>query len=314
MAYSLDPELAAAMAAVADRPNLGKIERGDWRTLRETVNASFAQWKALAPAYRDVETRTFSVTTRDGAAIELRWYAKKGAAPGSAVVYAHGGGMILANVDLYDPVVMPYVSTTGTPFLSVEYRLAPEARGDTPAQDTFAALAWLRDHAAELGVDPARIAIMGDSGGGGVAAGTAILARDRKVPLARQILIYPMLDDRNLTPIPEVEPFATWTYDNNFTGWSALLGDDLGKETVPPSAAPSRLKDFTGLAPAYIEVGELDIFRDESIAYAQGLAAARISIELHVHPNAPHGYDRLGAGSQVAARAMADRMRVIRSL
>lgn len=218
------------------------------------------------------------------------------------------------NLDVYDPVVAEWVSGTGVPFLSVDYRLAPDARGETPAEDVFAAIRWLIAHATELGVDPDRIAVMGDSGGGAVIAGAAILARDCGVKLARQILIYPMLDDRNQTPDPHIAPFATWTYDGNFTGWSALLGDDLGQNHVSPVAAPARLREFGGLPPTYIEVGELDIFRDEDVAYAQALAKAGISVELHVHPGAPHGFDRHAPGSQLARRAMQDRLRVIKSI
>jgi acetyl esterase/lipase len=196
----------------------------------------------------------------------------------------------------------------------VGYRLAPEATGTMLAEDVFAGLTWLIEHAPELGVDPARIAVMGDSGGGAPAAGAAILARDRHIPVARQILVYPMLDDRNLTPDTEREPFLTWTYDNNFTAWNAVLGADLGSENVPPAAAPGRLKDFTGLASAYIDVGELDIFRDEAISYAQNLARAGVSIELHVHPGVPHGWERFAPRSASGSRAMQDRARAVASV
>ena len=134
------------------------------------------------------------------------------------------------------------------------------------------------------------------------------------MPLARQILIYPMLDDRTTTPGPIPREYLTWTYDNNFTGWHALLADETGTGQVSPIAAPGRLKDFTGLAPAYIEVGDLDIFRDEAIAYAGGLASAGVPIELHVHPGAPHGFERFVPDAAVARRAMADRARAIAAI
>lgn len=263
-----------------------------------------------------MRTTSFTTPASDGEAeIELRWYAKAGPAPGSAVVYAHGGGMIGGSLDLYDEVVSWYVSQTGVPLLSVGYRLAPEATSSTTlAEDVFTGLTWLAGHASGLGADPARIAVMGDSGGGGPAAAAAILARDRDVPLARQILIYPMLDDRNTTPGPVPPGLLTWTYDNNFTGWHALLGDEIGTEKVSPIAAPGRLTDFTGLAPAYIEVGDLDIFRDEAITYAGGLASAGVPVELHVHPGAPHGFERFVPDAAVAQRAMADRARAIAAI
>jgi acetyl esterase/lipase len=155
---------------------------------------------------------------------------------------------------------------------------------------------------------------MGDSAGGGIAAGAAILARDRAVPLTRQILIYPMLDDRKVSGPDPRERLFTWTVDMNFTGWSARLADEVGSPLVSPASAPARLTDFAGLAPAYVEVGDLDLFRDESIAYALGLAGAGVPIELHVHPNATHGFDRVAPGATLTQRAMQDRVRVLQSL
>lgn len=316
MPYEMDPELVPAMAVLAAKAaDAPTPARGDWRALREASAVGLAYMATLAPTSTDVTARSFFTPTRDGAQeIELRWYEKAGAAPGSAVVYTHGGGMIGGSLDLYDEVVSWYVSQTGVPFLSVGLRLAPEAASPTTlAEDVFTAVIWLIEHAAGLGVDPARTAVMGDSGGGGPTAGAAILARDRGVPLAKQILVYPMLDDRNTEPGPLPDGLLTWTYDNNYTGWYTLLGENIGTDDVPPVAAPARLVDFGGLAPAYIEVGDLDIFRDESIAYAAGLAGAGVPVELHVHPGAPHGFDRFVPEATVSRRAMADRARAVTS-
>ena len=223
--------------------------------------------------------------------------------------------MILSNARLYDGPVARYTSASGVPFFSVDYRYAPEFPAPVPVTDCYAALRWLADHAADLGVDPGRIAIMGDSGGGGVAASLAIYARDQGGPaISKQVLIYPMLDDRTTVPDPEIEPFAVWSYDDNITGWGALLGDDAGGEDVSPYGAAARLEDFAGLPPAYIEVGELDIFRDEDVDYARRLTAAGISAELHVHPRVPHAFEALVPRAEVSQRSYAERNRVLRGL
>jgi acetyl esterase/lipase len=319
MSYQLDPELVAVMATLAEQGAATPAPaRGDWKSLREAGELGQAYMATLVPASSSVRTTTFHTTARDGAPLELRWYTKTGAAghsPGPAVVYAHGGGMVLGTLDLYDEVLSWYVDHTGVPFLSVGYRRAPdEASGTTLSQDVFAGLSWLLTSHSELGVDPARVAVMGDSGGGAPAAGAAILARDRGIALTKQILVYPMLDDRNQTPDSARTPYLTWTYDNNYTAWSAVLGDRFGTDDVSPLAAPARLSDHSGLAPAYIDVGELDIFRDEAIAYAQDLARAGVPIELHVHPGVPHGWERFAPDSAAAKRAMADRARAVSAI
>jgi acetyl esterase/lipase len=155
--------------------------------------------------------------------VPLRWPTTEGhgsSNDGSAVVYLHGDGMILGSVQASDRYVAGHVAESGVPVLSVDYRRAPEDPYPTPVEDCFAALAWLAAHADELFVNAARIAFMGDSGGGGLAAATALMARDRELTVAKQILIYPMLDDRTTTPDPMLEPFAFSTYDNNYTDWT----------------------------------------------------------------------------------------------
>jgi acetyl esterase/lipase len=317
MSYELDLELAPAMAALSAKAAAApKPARGDWQAVRATAAAGQAYMATLVPPSPSVTTTDFRTHTLDGEGeIDLRWYTTAGSVKGSAVVYTHGGGMLGGSIDLYDTLVAWYVAQAGVPFLSVGLRLAPEAPTSTAmAEDVFSALMWLHAHAEEFGVDRSRIAVMGDSGGGGPTAGAAILARDNDVPVAKQILVYPMLDDRNTTAGAIPDELLTWDYDNNYTGWVTLLGDELGTDTVSPISAPVRLADFTGLAPAYIDVGDLDIFRDESIAYAGRLAAAGIPIELHVHPGAPHGFERFVPDAAVSTRAMADRARAVSAI
>jgi acetyl esterase/lipase len=315
MPLTINAELAAVLVAAA--ATSGQIQlpsRGDVLALREFIDRNLAAVDSAEPDSQNVSSQDHQIEVAGGASILARWYTKAGSNPGSAVVYFHGGGMVGGSVGIYDKSVARYVEETGVPFLSVDYRLAPEFTGTSLVDDGHSALEWLVGQAEVLQVDPRRIAVLGDSGGGGVAAGVAIAARNAGTPLAKQILIYPMLDDRNLDPDPEIAPFAGWTYDNNYTGWHALLGENLGTDRVSPLAAPARLSDFAGLAPAFIDVGELDIFRDENIRYALNLFRAGVSCELYVRPGSMHGFDRLAPTSRVASASWDDRYHAITSL
>jgi acetyl esterase/lipase len=192
---------------------------------------------------------------------------------------------------------------------SVEYRLAPEHPFPAPVEDCYAALKWLAAHSSELGVNKSRIAIGGASAGGGLAAGLALLTRDRaEVEVAFQLLIYPMIDDRNITSASETIPDTfVWTRENNLMGWRAYLGREPGGADVSPYAAAARATDLRGLPPAYIPVGDLDLFLDENITYAQRLLAAGVPTELHVYPGAFHGFNGFVPGAAVSRRFNADR-------
>jgi len=316
MSISLDPEIAAALApmagamAEAKPPAVGDIEgrRAMWEPIIGAAGTA-------QPIPADVRTSEHHATADDGAQITMRWYVKDGATPGAAVLFLHGGGYIFGHIDLFDGPVSRYVSASGVPMLSVEYRRAPEHPFPTPLEDAYAALRWLHEHAAELGVDPDRIGVMGDSAGGGMAAALTILTRERGGPkVARQLLLMPMLDDRTTTPDPHIEPYVLWSYDDSRTAWPALLGDAAGGPGVPATAAPARLEDATGLPPAYIEVGQIDVFRDEDLAYAIKLSRAGVPVEFHLHPGAPHEFDSIAFTSDVARRAIADRVRVLKSI
>jgi acetyl esterase/lipase len=314
MAAPLDPQIAQAMAALAaSRPPTPEVNTA--LDIRAMTDPSLEMAFGRLPDSPSVEMRACTAPAADGYAIQLRWYTKRGApVGGAAIVYAHGGGQVAGTLSGYDKLVRLYVERSGVPFLAVDYRLAPEFRAEGLGRDALAALQWLVGQAPELQIDPKRIALMGDSGGGAVAAQAAIMARDKNVPLKKQILIYPMLDDRNTEPDPHLAPTAFWSYAFNRISWEAVLGPDLPADRASPYLAPARLKDFAGLAPAYIEVGELDIFRDESVAYAQGLYAAGISCELHVLPGAPHGFEIMSIDFDLSKRAFADRVRFIQSV
>jgi acetyl esterase/lipase len=269
----------------------------------------------LHPADKTVKRKDYFTKASDGASILLRWYYKEGSSPGSAVLYTHGGGMILGSVELYDPVVAHYVSISGVPILAIDYRLAPEFKHPIPIEDVYAGLTWLHEHATQLGVDARKIAVMGDSAGGLLAASVSLLARQRSGPgIAKQILIYPMLDDRHIAEDPQISPFLTWSATDNKTAWDALLGSARGTSSVSEVAAPGRMTDATGLPPAYIEVGELDYFRNEDIALAVKLGNAGISTELHVLPGCNHAFELFAPNSEVSKRSMVLRARAMTSI
>ncbi|WP_258345040.1 alpha/beta hydrolase [Saccharopolyspora gregorii] len=311
MPLEVDPELKPLLDAYfASRP--APEAPGDALAIRRSIETALAAAPTELPA--GVRSTERTALGFDGAEIGLWWLTADGAPPGSAVVWLHGGGMIFGDARPCLPNAAGLVAATGVPVLVVDYRCAPEHPHPAPVEDAWTGLAWLHEHAAELGVDPGRIAIMGESAGGGLAAGAALLARERGTRLARQILIYPMLDDRTTEPDPELVALATWSYERNATGWHALLGELAGGPDVPATAAPARATDLRGLPPAYVEVGDLDIFRDEDVEYARRLSLAGVPVELHVRPGCPHAFESAVPDSDVARRARQDRARVLRAL
>jgi acetyl esterase/lipase len=218
--------------------------------------------------------------------------------PGSqnrpATVYIHGGGYVAGRADTNIQLAQDIAQGTNSMVVSVDYTLAPEAHFPKSLEQNYAALAWLHKTAGQFGVDPARLAVMGDSAGGGHAAMLAIAARDRReIPVAFQCLIYPMLDDRtgSTHPVPPTMGHFIWTAPENRFGWTSLLGQPAGSPSVPPGSVPARLADVSGLAPAFIGVGSIDLFCEEDIEYARRLIDAGVSTELMVVPGAYHGFD-----------------------
>jgi len=220
--------------------------------------------------------------------VRVKIYTPEGVAAGApAMLWIHGGGMVLLSADGDDAKCARWAQHHGCVVVSVDYRLAPETPAPGPVHDCYASLVWTAGAAQELGIDPDRLLIGGSSAGGGLAAGTALFARDNGGPaLAGQLLVYPMLDHRNETPSSHaITDTRVWNRAVNVTAWEAYLG---GQEPTIYSA-PSLATDLSGLPPAYINVGSLDMFLDEDIAYARALMAAGVSCELRVYPNTFHG-------------------------
>ncbi len=265
-------------------------------------------------AMTDVTLTHHMAPGRDGAPeVPVRVYRPKGVqGPLPALFHIHGGGYVGGKSAELEGMHRERVLDLGCALVTVDYRLAPETRHPGPVEDCYAALAWTFAQAATLGIDTTRLGVTGESAGGGLAAGLALLARDRgEYPLAFQHLIYPMIDDRTDDDHPYAGEFI-WTPRNNRFGWSSLLGHEPGGPEVSIYAAAARAEDLSGLPPTFISTGALDLFVDEDIAYAQRLIRAGVPTELHVYPGGYHGYDlhptaRAAIAAREASRASLQR-------
>jgi acetyl esterase/lipase len=270
---TITPEMVPGMKAVAVSPPVSQLLDG-----------------------RDVTHRDVTLPGYEGAELLAAVFARSDhRQPGPGILHVHGGGMIMGDRFSGLPVALDWVERFDAVCVSIEYRLPPQHPDPYPVEDCYAGLAWVGANASGLGVDPERLLVAGASAGGGLAAGTALLARDRGGPrLAGQVLMYPMLDDRNETvSARQYAEDAPWDARSNETGWDALLGDRRGTEQVSIYAAPARATDLAGLPPTFIDVGSAEVFRDEDVAYANAIWAAGGEAELHVWPGGFHGFDRM---------------------
>ena len=230
----------------------------------------------------------------DRTKIRLRIYKSVSAStPTPVLLWMHGGGYLIGRPEQDDDICIQYVRELSITVVSVDYRLAPKHPFPAGLDDCYTALKWIKAHAQELHIDPNRIAVGGNSAGSGLAAALAQLALDRKeIGIAFQLLIYPMLDDRTVlrTDIDDSNN-VTWNHKSNRFGWESYLGQECGAEDVPAYSVPARRAELSGLPPAWIGVGALDIFHDEDVAYAQRLKECGIECEINVIPGAFHGFD-----------------------
>lgn len=243
------------------------------------------------------------------------------AAPATAgarpvIYHVHGGGMVIGNNRVGVDVPLAWAGALDAVVVSVEYRLAPEHPYPAPIEDVYAGLVWTADHASELGADPERIVVAGASAGGGLCAALALLTRDRKGPQPiGQVLMCPMLDDRNDTPSTyQMAGLGVWDRTANETGWTALLGERRGGPDVPAYAAPARAEDLSGLPPAFLDVGSAETFRDEVVAYASRIWQAGGVAELHVWPGGFHGFDGFAPQAALSQAARAAHLNWLRRL
>jgi len=231
-----------------------------------------------------------------------------GTLPG--IYFIHGGGMILGDIDGEDAVATQICERVDAVVVSVEYRLAPEHPYPAPVEDCYAGLVWMARHASELRFDPDRLAVYGGSAGGGLTIATSMLARDRGFPALRfQMPIYPMIDDRNETPSShEITDIGLWDRAGNIEAWKWYLGDGKPDQY----AAPARAEDLTGLPPTFIDVGTVDLFRDEDITFAMRLMQAGVPTELHVNPGAYHAAEVFAPECELSGVIWARRIEALR--
>ncbi|MFF2362799.1 alpha/beta hydrolase [Streptomyces sp. NPDC058122] len=312
-----DPELDAALAAAGPSVPSGP-------TLAD-IAALRAVQRAAVPAYDLTDGGAFTTTeltvpgppgAPDISLFVIRPVAPPEHGPRPVIYHSHGGGMVLGTNRAGAEVVLEWARELDAVVVSVEYRLAPEHPYPAGVEDVYAGLLWTARHAGELGGDPERIVIAGASAGGGLTAALALLARDRKGPRPLgQVLMYPMLDDRNDTPSAhQMAGVGAWDRTANETAWTAVLGDARGGPDVPAYAAPARAADLSGLPPAFLDVGSAETFRDEAVAYASRIWQAGGVAELHVWPGGFHGFDAFAPHTGLARAARAARLVWLRRL
>ena len=305
---ALDPQIAAFLkeAAASGAPALESMPVPQ---ARDFIRTLFAPPGDRTPV-KKVEDRKIEA---NGANLRIRIYTPEGSGTLPILVYLHGGGWVIGDVDAYDPVCRDLCKGAGCIVVSVDYRLAPEHKFPTPVEDCYAATKWVVGNAAALGGDPARVAVGGDSAGGNLSAAVALMARDRGAPaLAFQLLIYPVTND----------DLTTGSYRSNAEGylltkagmtwfWDHYL--KVASDGANPYASPLRATNLGKLPPALVITAEYDPLRDEGIAYAERLRAAGVKVTHTNYPTAIHGFFSLGYMFQLGKDVMAQACAALRT-
>ncbi|MBO9519335.1 MAG: alpha/beta hydrolase [Porphyrobacter sp.] len=306
----VDPELRpAAQQVIATSGQMGSFTD-------ETMRAMRAGTPPSPPLRSDVPVREVRIPAQ--AALPEVTVQLVNSHPGQskpAILHTHGGGYILGSAKSELLFLQETAKTLDCTIASVEYRLAPETHYTGSVEDNYAGLLWLYRNAGQLGVDRDRIALMGESAGGGHAALLAIAARDRgEVPIVLQVLIYPMLDDRtgSSREVPAHIGAIGWDPPANRYGWRSFLGTEPGSADVPSAGVPARLHDLRGLPPAFVAVGGVDLFVSEDIEYARRLTEAGVPTELLLVPGAFHGFDRVAPETRLARHFTAAKHEALR--
>ena len=301
--HLVDSELAQALKATpAITPT-----RDSLPGLRENI----AQLRAAAPPAPGVTVEEKFLTRADGTALRILLYTPASSRLTGALLWFHGGGMVMGTPEMNDPQSRHLAHRMGCMVIAVDYRLAPEFPYPGGLDDCYLALKWAHESATSMGIPRERIAVTGESGGGCLAAALVIQARDRaEVKVSAQFLQYAMLDDRTgtsaeLDPMPFAGEFV-WTKESNSFAWHCVLGHAAGQPQIADYAAPGRVEKLSGLPSTCIIIGELDLFIGENLRFAKNLMQHGVSTELHVYPGAYHGFMSFVPDAQVTKRAERD--------
>jgi acetyl esterase/lipase len=300
----MDPELRAVV------PSLPSLPFDDVSVRRRIIETQVTAKQTYSTEGVRIEWRDVPGNDRSpGTRVQL--FVPEETTPGmAAILDVHGGGFCTGTPEIDAFVNVRIAREVGAVVAAVDYRLAPEHPYPAAAEDTCLALEWLRAAAPSLGVDPARIGLLGDSAGGGIAATAALLARDRGGPgLCFMALTQPCLDDRLVTrSMQQGHDAVLFNHASAVACWKHYLGGKAGT----PYSAPARMEDLSGLPPSYISVNDLDPLRDEGIDFALKLLAGGVPTELHVWPGAFHGF-RIVQHAAIAKRFMAELMAALKA-
>ncbi len=311
---NIDPESLVPLAALYEALPGGFNAIPDIHARRETLNGMLEAMTADLPPNENVlfEDRTVP-GPKGGPELGVRIYRPANATgPLPGILFIHGGGMVLGNLDTDHLTAVMLCETIGAIVVSVDYRLAPENPAPAAIEDCYTGLQWMAAHADELGYGPVELlAVYGGSAGGGLAIATALMSRDRGGPaLAFLMAPYPQIDDRNVTPSSrEIVDIGIWDRAGNIEAWEWYLGG----QPADQYSAPTRANDLAGLPPAFIDVGDQDMFMDEDVEFANRLQAAQVPVELHVYPGAYHASEVFAPTAELSQRIWAARIAALQA-
>jgi acetyl esterase/lipase len=301
---SYDKEFAEAIKSL---PGIQIPALASAAQTREVINSFTSAAVQGIPDLEGVTETKLQVSAGDGTVLELLCFeptrpADAAEASGNpCIALLHGGGLIALSTDIFRPIYKITAAMTGRTVFGVPYRLAPEFSYPTPLEDVCASIKYISSHAKELGIDPKRIGIFGQSAGACLAVAAALKLRDEhfQPPLAKLILQQPLLDDRTyLPPDHPKHKLLVWSQELNDMSWKAYLGKDREQREagVPQYASPGRVEALSGLPPVFIDVGSLDLYASEVVEFTSKLLASDVQVELHLYGGVPHAFDGIAAG------------------